>query len=209
VTGIVSEVISQVVYTSPSNIATLFTPTDCSGVYLRLNDETQAEVIAESLRANNNITKVTIKTEVTKTLEDLLAQAQGFLQAFFFIAATVTIVVSASAVIISTMERDVEFATMATLGFGKWKMAKSILIEMLILGSISAAIGIPMAYLFAEILSLLMAKVLFSFPVIFIVGATFITFIGGLAFVLISAIFPIRYARKLDVEKTIRERITG
>jgi putative ABC transport system permease protein len=209
VTGIVSEVISQVVYTSPSNLAALFPPTNCSGVYITLNDETQSGIVADSLRANQNITKVTIKTEVSKALEDLLAQAQGFLQAFFLISATITIVVSASAVIISTMERDVEFATLATLGFGKWKVAKSILIEMFILGTISAAIGIPMAYLFAKILAILMAKILFSFPVVFIVGATFITFIGGMAFVLISAIFPIRYARKLDVEKTIRERITG
>jgi len=102
-----------------------------------------------------------------------------------------------------------EFATMATLGLGKWKVAKSILIEMLILGTISAAIGIPMAYLFAKILAVLMAKILFSFPVVFIVGATFTTFIGGLIFVLMSSIFPIRYARKLDVEKTIRERTAG
>ncbi|MGA1822725.1 MAG: ABC transporter permease [Thermoplasmatota archaeon] len=209
VTGIVSEVISQVVYTSPSNIASLFPPGNCSGIYIRLNDDTLSETVADSLRLNQNITKVTVKTEVSKTLSDLLDTAQGMLQAFFFISATITIVVSASAVIISTMERDMEFATMATLGLGKWKVAKSILIEMMILGTFSAAIGIPMAYLFAKILSVLMAKVLFSFPIVFIVGATFTTFIGGLIFVLLSSIFPIRYARKLDVERTIRERTAG
>jgi ABC-type antimicrobial peptide transport system permease subunit len=144
-----------------------------------------------------------------ETYDELLIMAESFLGFFFFMQLLITIAVAGSAVIISTMERDVEYATMDTLGISKGKIAKSIMIEMGFLGALSAIVGIPFAYLFAEILARVMEDVIFYFPIIFIVSSTFMILILGAMFVELSSFVPIRYARKIDTEKTIRERTAG
>jgi len=209
VSGIAYDIIQMVVYTSRANLAD-FTPVEnCTGVYIKLTDPSKADTYAETLRENPMIKKVALKQDILDTFSDLLDQAAGMLYFFFVISLVITIIVSASVVILSTMERDVEFATMDTLGISKWKIAKSILVEMMVLAVLSAIVSIPLVYLFAAVFSKVMAEVLFYFPVSFALGATIITFFAGLAFVLLSSVFPIRYARKIDTEKTIRERTTG
>ena len=107
------------------------------------------------------------------------------------------------------MDRDVEFATLDTLGFSKWKVGKVIFVEMAVLGVLSALVGIPLGYLMADLLAEVFAEILFAFPVILLVGAATTTFVMGLAFVLLSSTMPIRYSWKLDTDRTIRERTAG
>jgi len=107
------------------------------------------------------------------------------------------------------MEREVEYATLDTLGVSKWQTARSILIEMGILGLFSAIASIPFAYLFAEIIARLMRDVVFYFPIVPAIQGTILMMAMGMLFVVMSAFVPINYARKLDTEKTIRERTAG
>lgn len=209
VSGVVYDIIQVAVYTTRANIAQ-FTPVEnCTGVYIKLTDVENTESYAQQLRDQPIVKKVAIKSDIIETYNELLGQAMGMLYFFFFISLVVTIIVSASVVILSTMERDVEFATMDTLGVSKFKIAKSILVEMTVLGVLSTIIAVPITYVFAFLFSHVMTEVLFYFPVAFALGATIITFFAGLAFVMLSSVFPIRYARKIDTEKTIRERTTG
>ena len=83
------------------------------------------------------------------------------------------------------------------------------MIEMGFLGILSAIVSIPFAYLFAEVLARVMEDVIFYFPIVFIVSSTFIILLLGILFVELSSFVPIRYARSLDTEKTIRERTAG
>jgi ABC-type antimicrobial peptide transport system permease subunit len=107
------------------------------------------------------------------------------------------------------MERDVEFATLDTLDVSKRQVAFSIIVEMAFIEGMSAAIGIPFAYLFGKIIAVTLESVIFYFPVILTIGSAITTFIIGVLFVLLSSIVPIRYSRKLDTEVTIRERTAG
>jgi ABC-type antimicrobial peptide transport system permease subunit len=107
------------------------------------------------------------------------------------------------------MERDVEFATLDTLGFSRWSVAKVITVEMAVLALVSSAIGIPMSYVLGLLLVDSFAEVLFAFPVIVAAGAMTTTFFLGVVFVLLSSAMPIRYSWKLDTEQTIRERTAG
>ncbi|MCK7468994.1 MAG: FtsX-like permease family protein [Desulfosudis oleivorans] len=64
------------------------------------------------------------------------------------------------------MERDVEFATLETLGVPARKVVRSILIEVAVIGTASATIGVPLAYLFGKVFALVMQEVLYYFPVL-------------------------------------------
>ncbi len=209
VTGVVYEVILVVLYTSPSNLNMFFPEENSTGVYMKVDDKDQHADLAKELRANPLITKVAVKEDVVAAMNELLDTANSMLLMFFGLSLIITFVVSGSAVILSTMERDVEFATLDTLGVKRINVIKSLMVEMSVLGIVSAAVGVPCAYLFAWIFAILMAEVLFYFPVVFVMYATIATFFAGLAFVMVSSVVPVRYSGKLDTEKTIRERMAG
>ena len=161
------------------------------------------------MRSVPQVTKVVVHEDMTDMLGETMEMALGMLYFFFFLMIMITLVVSGSAVIISAMERDVEYATLDTLGVSKWQTARSILVEMGILGILSAIASIPFAYLFAEIIARLMKDVVFYFPIVPAIQGTILMMLVGMMFVLLSSFVPINYARKLDTEKTIRERTAG
>lgn len=209
--GIVYDMLTPTVYTNKGNLAPLFPTEKCTGVFLILQDRSDANVEAKAkeLQASPMVNNVVIQKNISEGITSVLDDSMGLLYGFFYINIIIAVVVAASAVIISTMERDVEFATLDTLGISKWMVGKSILVEMGVLSFGSALVGVPMAYLFGWLLAIVMSEVIFYFPIIFAIGATMTTFVAGFAFVLLSSIVPIRYSRKLDTEKTIRERTAG
>jgi putative ABC transport system permease protein len=209
VSGVAQEALALTIYTERASVAALFPADSCNGVFIGLADADTSDDTAAKVRANGNVAVVVVQQNIKKSFEEILTMAQGFFFFFFFISALITIVVAGSAVIISTMERDVEFATLDTLGFSKGKIAKVILAEMSVLGLFSALIGIPMAYTMAWLMAGVFEDVLFYFPVVLVLGATITTFIFGVVLVLFSSAMPIRYSSKLDTDKTIRERTAG
>jgi ABC-type lipoprotein release transport system permease subunit len=209
VKGTINDMIIYSVYTSRQKIAPLFPVNMSAGAFIKFQDENLVDQKVNDIRAMNTVGYVVVQNDIVDTYDELLALADGMLSFFFFLQLLITIAVAGSAVIISTMERDVEYATLDTLGISKWKTAKSILIEMGFLGALSAIVSIPFAYLFAEILARVMEDVIFYFPIIFIVSSTFMILILGMMFVELSSFVPIRYARSIDTEKTIRERTAG
>lgn len=211
VAGVVYDIMGQTVYTEKSNLNSIFPADKCTGVFITLDDRSGSNIDdkAKSVQRSPMVSNVVIQKDISVSINDVLDQAKGLLYAFFYINIIIAVVVAGSAVIISTMERDVEFATMDTLGISRWKVAKSILVEMSVLSFGSALLGVPFAYIFGWILAKVMEEVIFFFPIMFTLGATITTFVAGFAFVLVASIVPIRYARKLDTEKTIRERTAG
>lgn len=209
VKGTVNDMIIYSVYTSRQLIAPLFPANVSSGAFIKFQDGVQKDQLIKDVRAVDTVGYVVVQQDLVTTYDELLVMAEGMLGFFFILQLLITIAVAGSAVIISTMERDVEYATLDTLGVSKWQTAKSILIEMGFLGVMAAVVSIPFAYLFAEILARVMEDVLFYFPISFILGSTFTIMIMGLLFVELSSFVPIRYARSIDTERTIRERTAG
>jgi ABC-type lipoprotein release transport system permease subunit len=209
VKGTVNDMIIYSVYTSRENLDSVFSEDLSHGAFLKFNPSVVQEDKVSDIRASPSVGYVVVQDDLVTTYDELLAMAEGFLGFFFFLQLLITIAVAGSAVIISTMERDVEYATLDTLGISKGRVAKSIMIEMGFLGGMSAVVSIPFAYLFAEVLARVMEDVIFYFPIIFIVSSTFMILILGAMFVEISSFVPIRYSRKIDTEKTIRERTAG
>jgi ABC-type lipoprotein release transport system permease subunit len=207
--GTINDMIIYSVYTSRENIDTLFSENMSHGAFVKFNRGVDEDQKVRDIRASDNVGYVVVQNDIVETYEELLVMAEGMLGFFFFLQLLITIAVAGSAVIISTMERDVEYATMDTLGISKGRIAKSIMIEMGFLGGLSAVVSIPFAYLFAEVLARVMEDVIFYFPIIFIVSSTFMILILGAMFVELSSFVPIRYARSIDTEKTIRERTAG
>ncbi len=205
-TGMVSAAYTKRANLDRSTPAPLFPPDQSSGVFVKLEDEELAKDKAMAIRSNPQVSKVIVHENIVETFNDLMDMAYSFLFSFFLMSAAITLAVAGSAVIISSMERDVEYATLDTLGITKGKVAKSILVEMGVMGLAASAIGIPLSYVLGKLLAVVLKDVIFYFPVVLVMGAAITIFIMGLFFVMLSSYMPIQYARKLDTETTIRER---
>lgn len=207
--GIVFDILMQAVYLDRETAAPIFDENLASGAFIKLQDKDQAQEVALQLDAIDGVSKVTIQDDIIAAMDETFGSAMGMLWFFFIICLLIAMVVAASAIIISTMERDIEFATLETLGIPRRKVVGSMLIEIGIIGFISALLGIPFAWLFGKLFAFVMQDILYYFPVVFAISAMAMTFVFGFLFIFGSSLFPIRYTNKMDVEKTIRERITG
>ncbi|MEM3341604.1 MAG: FtsX-like permease family protein [Thermoplasmata archaeon] len=224
VAGVVSELFVKAVYTSEQEMEKI-TGRNYTGIYLRFGytriniediddnsfrDTKEFKVfldnISSSARRHPLVSRVTEKEKVEDSMANLLNQALKSLWVFFIITVSIAAIVSGSLVIISAMEREMEFATLDVLGISRWNIAKSILVEMTVLGLASSLTGIPLAFLFGKIFAIIMEKILFYYPLIFAFGAVIITFLSGFGFVLISSAAPVRYSFRINTEKVIRER---
>lgn len=204
--GVVYDILMQAVYVDGRTASPLTNESNATGAYIKLHDKKYTETVAEELEDEEGVSKVTIQDDIIRSMDETFGSAMGLLYFFFVICLVIAMVIAASAIIISTMERDLEFATLETLGIPKGQVIGSMLIEIGILGIISALLGVPFAYLFGKLFAVVMEDILYYFPVFFAFSAMLMTFFFGFLFVLASSIFPIRYTSKLDIERTIRER---
>lgn len=207
--GIVFDILMQAVYMDRSTASALFNENLATSAFIKLDDKEQAESLAVELDGIDGVSKVTIQDDIIASMDETFGSAMGMLWFFFVICLIIAMVIAASAIIISTMERDIEFATLETLGIPRRKVVGSMLIEIGIIGFFSAILGIPFAWLFGKLFAFVMEDILYYFPVVFAISGIVFTFVFGFLFIFASSIFPIRYTKKMDVEKTIRERITG
>ncbi|MGA1820795.1 MAG: FtsX-like permease family protein [Thermoplasmatota archaeon] len=207
--GIVYDILMQAVYLDREAASPLINETLATGAFIKLVDKDMSEEIARELKGIDGVSGVTIQDDIIRSMDETFGSAMGLLYFFFIICLIIAMVVAASAIIISTMERDIEFATLETLGIQRSKVIGSMLIEIAIIGLFSALLGVPFAYLYGRLFAVVMQEILYYFPVVFAFTAMAMTFVFGFLFIFGSSIFPIRYTGKMDVEKTIRERITG
>lgn len=207
--GIVFDILMQAVYLDRETASSLVDEEISSSAYIKLNDKENIDLVVKELDAREGVAKVTVQDDIIEAMDETFGSAMGMLYFFFIICMIIAMVVAASAIIISTMERDVEFATLETLGIPRSKVIGSLLIEIGIIGFLSALLGIPFAYLFGKLFALVMEDILYYFPVFFAFSAMVFTFVFGFLFIFGSSIFPIRYTGRMDVEKTIRERTAG
>ncbi len=204
--GVVSDILGGVVYTKRAGVAALAPVNTSLGAYVRLADPSAAERKSQDMRGLTSVSRVVVHSDIENDLGGLLAQTMGMLYFFFVLSLLLTIAVAGSAVIISSMERDLEYATLDTLGVPRRGVVKAIIIEMGVLALLSAIVAVPLAYALAEVMAMVMADVLFLIPIIFVLGATVLTVVIGAAFVMLSSLVPVRYAAGLDTGRTIRER---
>lgn len=207
--GIVYDILLQAVYINRDTASPLVEENVASSAFVKLKEKEDVESVASGIESMNGVSRVTIQDDIIEAMDETFGSAMGLLYFFFIICLVIAMVIAASAIIISTMERDMEFATLETLGIPRRKVIGSMLIEIGVIGFLSASLGIPFAYLFGKLFAVVMQDILYYFPVYFALTGMVFTFVFGFLFIMGSSIFPIRYTKKLDVETTIKERTAG
>ena len=212
VTAIIYDIFVEDIYTEKKNLGALFPEVNFTGLYVIMNNTGASQdmnAYVLDMRTSSNVSSIMLHDDVKSAFNSIIGTASGFLGAFFIINAIITIIVTGAAVIISYQERDLEFAILDSIGISRRDVTKSIIVEMSMLGIFSGIIGIPLAFVVGKIMAVVLADVLFNFPVIFTIGAALLSFVMGIVFVIFSSFIPVKYSRNVDTEKVIRERTSG
>ena len=206
VTGIVQDLMETAVYTELGNLPDSDT---VNGAFIKLGEDLTAGDAREDLYENGNIVTIVLAGESWKAIEEMVDEAMELYYAFFFLNGIIAFIVAAATVTIIAAEREMEYATMRSLGVKRREMARPIIMEMFILAVGAVIIGLPASFIFADFLIGIYQEVVMYFPIAYTMFSIVFTIVLGLFFTMAAAIVPIRHAERIDVERIIRERTSG
>ncbi|UCD91671.1 MAG: FtsX-like permease family protein [Methanobacteriota archaeon] len=182
------------------------------------NDATAAYVRAVNGRITNARTEfeglpyvsaITSKEEVSQGLRDLLEPFMGFIYAFAMIGLLMAILVVSNIVMISVLERYVEYGQLKALGYGQRKIRNMVLTESLALAVVGVIVGIPLTFLIMEAFVPMLSD-FFSYYRTFITPMPIIGVSVAIIIVTILASLPAaRHLGSMELSSVISERQFG
>jgi putative ABC transport system permease protein len=179
----------------------------CQGIYVSLNSGQEASSYISTVSSDPWVAGVQPREDVVGSVHDLLASALSLFYGFFVLNLLIALAVATSAVVVSASERDLEFTAVSSLGLPRSFTIKSLLVEAALLGMVSSLLAVPFALLMAQVFAGLMEEAVFYIPVGMTIAAALTVLIVGWAFTTPSAVWPIRWSKRLDIARTLRERL--
>ncbi|NLT38202.1 MAG: ABC transporter permease [Methanomassiliicoccus sp.] len=207
VTGIVDDLQTDAVYTSNEMALSIIGEDVCQGIYVSLNSGQEASSYISTVSSDPWVAGVQPREDVVGSVHDLLASALSLFYGFFVLNLLIALAVATSAVVVSASERDLEFTAVSSLGLPRSFTIKSLLVEAALLGMVSSLLAVPFALLMAQVFAGLMEEAVFYIPVGMTIAAALTVLIVGWAFTTPSAVWPIRWSKRLDIARTLRERL--
>ncbi len=174
-----------------------------NGLLIKTTDEAAAK---DELFGFSSVSSITSTLQQKEDNMEMLKVFNTFIWAIFTFGVLMAFAVVFSMSSLNIIERDREFATMRTIGMSIGRIAKIVLLENLLLGTVGIAVG-----LFA---GNFLAKYFFGFFTsdLFVIEAVtyFSTYIFStaviLAVLLISSIPGLRYISRLKLAKKVKEQ---
>ncbi len=206
VTAVVHALVETMVYIPLSESPD---PTTVNGAFLILSDSASENDVRQGLYGNDQVTNVVFKADVNESLSETVDMLMEFFFSFMYLNGFIAFIIAAATVTVIASERDMEYATMKSLGMNRKEIAKPILLEMGVLTAGAVAVSLPVAYVFGIYLGDLYGRTSMYFPISLSMEAVVFTVILGVVFTMAASIVPIRHAWNVDVERMIRERTSG
>jgi ABC-type antimicrobial peptide transport system permease subunit len=206
VTGEVNDLQTNAIYTSNASVMALLGEGLCQGVFVVLDDPANTAGYVSVLAGDPMVGGIELKEDVRFSLSTMYEGAISMLYAFFALNLLIALAVAVLATIISTAERDVEFTALASLGLPRSFIWRSLAVEVGTQATISAMLSIPFAFFLAKVFATMMEEAVFYIPIILSIATTVTVVVIGWLFVWPSIIWPIRWFRRLDLVRTLRER---
>lgn len=206
VSGTINDMRSNAVYTDNTKVMDLVGEGKCQGAFVIMDDPSAAGAFAVSISDDPLVSAVELGQEQASDLRSLFEGSVSMLYGFFALNLLIALAMAVLATVISTSERDMEFAAMASLGVPKVFIWRSLAIEVGTQASIAALLSAPFAFLLAKQFTLLMEEAVFFIPIVLSISALASVVMLGWLFIWPSVLWPIRWVKRLDAARTLRDR---
>ena len=135
-------------------------PGRCSGVMAELGETGRADAVAR-LYASGEVGRVTAKTELEEAIGGQLGKAVGLIRLAVVIGSIVALAVVVNTMSMHLLEREVEFAALIALGYGRLPISRMVLAEVVAMGFAALLIAVPVALGVARCLNAALSRVWF------------------------------------------------
>jgi putative ABC transport system permease protein len=195
-------------YVSSSATENIAGSSNVTALYVSTVDGRMAE--AEShFRSFGIVSSVTEKSEVSQGLKDLLYSFGAAMYIFSLLGILMTVLVVTNVVMISVMERYVEYGQMKAIGYKQKTIRRIVLSETMILASLGVVVGIPLYWLVGEWFAVIMEE-FFSFYQNVITWQPLLAMgIVTIIVALLATVPAVRHLKKMEVATVISERQFG
>lgn len=206
VAGTVNDMQSNAVYTDNVLVMDMAGEGKCQGAFVILSEPNAAASYAANVSGNPLVAAVELGEEQASDLRSLFEGSISLLYGFFALNLLIALAMAVLATVISTSERDMEFASMASLGVPRAFVWRSLAVEVGAQATIAALMAAPFAFLLAKQFALLMEEAVFLIPIVLSASALASVVVLGWLFIWPSVLWPIRWVKRLDVVRTLRDR---
>jgi putative ABC transport system permease protein len=179
-----------------------------TALYVSTVDGMMAE--AEShFRSFAIVSSVTEKSEVSQGLKDLLYSFGAAMYIFSLLGILMTVLVVTNVVMISVMERYVEYGQMKAIGYKQRTIRRIVLSETLILASLGVAVGVPLYWLVGEWFAVIMEEFFSFYQNVITWQPLLVMGIVTIIVAILAAVPAVRHLKKMEVATVISERQFG
>lgn len=175
--------------------------------YVRFQTTEEGEKLFQSLQEEFRNSNVYVQPVVA---DDRQSNDIGGLYTFFYLIAGLSMFISGfivfNMIYTSVMERKKEFAIMKSFGYLQSSVSRLILIEVLLLGLIGTAVGVPIGIWLGDMFMQSLLSV-FEFDMVYTLNwkiPALIAVVVGILFPVVSSLFPIYNAGKTSVLLTLK-----
>jgi len=175
--------------------------------YVRFQTTEEGEKLFQSLQEEFRNSNVYVQPVVA---DDRQSNDIGGLYTFFYLIAGLSMFISGfivfNMIYTSVMERKKEFAIMKSFGYLQSSVSKLILIEVLLLGLIGTAVGVPIGIWLGDMFMQTLLSV-FEFDMVYTLNwkiPALTAVVIGILFPVVSSLFPIYNAGKTSVLLTLK-----
>ncbi|MFJ7182511.1 ABC transporter permease [Lysinibacillus xylanilyticus] len=175
--------------------------------YVRFQTTEEGEKLFQSLQEEFRNSNVYVQPVVA---DDRQSNDIGGLYTFFYLIAGLSMFISGfivfNMIYTSVMERKKDFAIMKSFGYLQSSVSKLILIEVLLLGLIGTAVGVPIGIWLGDMFMQTLLSV-FEFDMVYTLNwkiPALTAVVIGILFPVVSSLFPIYNAGKTSVLLTLK-----
>jgi ABC-type lipoprotein release transport system permease subunit len=179
----------------------------CSGFFAVMSGD--PEKVQEELHSRDNISQVTLKTEIVSQILGTLGEILVILRIGAGFSIAVALLFIFCSVSFTVLQRKPEYVMLRILGFRNRTVAATIIAEVLFLGCFAALLAIPVAYEAASFLNARVSRAWFTVTVVTEAGDFLKILLPGLFLMPVAAIPALRVILRESLEKSLRERRYG
>lgn len=178
-----------------------------NGLFLSLMPGAEEKETVEQLYSLDYVGKVTSKEEVVSDFMTLTSEIMGIVYLCSAFAIVTGVLFIFTGITINILEREAEYATLQTLGFGRSNLAGMVLSEVMVQAVLSLILSIPAGVLISLFLTGRMSDAWFAINIHFTAGQFLWILIPAFLVMPIATIPGLRSIFRVNIAEAVRKRV--
>ncbi|OLS28924.1 MAG: hypothetical protein HeimC2_03620 [Candidatus Heimdallarchaeota archaeon LC_2] len=211
VTGISSELISESAFLPISQMQSMFNlGANITGIILTIEDGTEENEVKTALLESDLPVGLIISIEEVKTsLATLIQGLMAMIGVMVFIGFITVALFSFNTVVLDAMTRENEFINLRSLGGGKRKVTKVIMVQGIIISTVGGIISIPLGYYVTDWLIKGMVGDLMTLPTVIYPASYAVGIISAFVASFFGIWAAVRHIMKINMVDALRTRVSN